>query len=49
MLWPPEDPCFPFALGERVAALFDDARLIEVEDSYCFVPVDRPDALAAVL
>jgi pimeloyl-ACP methyl ester carboxylesterase len=49
VLWPPEDPCFPIALGERVAALFDDARLIEVEDSYCFVPVDRPDALAAAL
>jgi pimeloyl-ACP methyl ester carboxylesterase len=49
ILWPPEDPCFPIALGERLAALFADARLIEVEDSYCFVPVDRPDALAAVL
>ena len=49
VLWPPEDPCFPISLGERVTALFDDARLIEVEDSYCFVPVDRPDALAAVL
>ena len=49
VLWPPEDPCFPFSLGERLTALFDDARLIEVEDSYCFVPVDRPDALAAVL
>jgi pimeloyl-ACP methyl ester carboxylesterase len=49
VLWPPEDPCFPFALGERVTKLFDDAELIEVEDSYCFVPVDRPDVLAAVL
>jgi pimeloyl-ACP methyl ester carboxylesterase len=49
VLWPPEDPCFPIALGERVAALFDRGRLVEVEDSYCFVPVDRPDALAAVL
>ncbi len=49
VLWPPEDPCFPIALGERLAALFDDARLIEVEDSYCFVPVDRPDVLASVL
>jgi pimeloyl-ACP methyl ester carboxylesterase len=49
VLWPPEDPCFPFALGERLAALFDHAELIEVEDSYCFVPVDRPDVLAAVL
>ena len=49
VLWPPEDPCFPFALGERLTALFDHAELIEVEDSYCFVPVDRPDVLASVL
>jgi pimeloyl-ACP methyl ester carboxylesterase len=49
VLWPPEDPCFPFSLGERVTKLFDRAELIEVEDSYCFVPVDRPDALASIL
>lgn len=49
ILWPPEDRCFPIALGYRLASLFDDARLVEVDDSFCFVPVDQPDVLAAFL
>jgi len=47
--WPPEDRCFPIELGYRLAALFPDARVVEVEDSYSFVPVDRPDVLAALI
>lgn len=47
--WPPEDRCFPIELGYRLAALFPNARLVEVEDSYSFVPVDRPDVLASLL
>lgn len=49
LVWPPEDRCFPIELGYRLAALFPDARVVEVEDSYSFVPVDRPDVLAGVL
>ena len=47
--WPPEDKCFPIALGRRLAAQFRDATFVEIDDSYSFVPVDRPDALAALI
>src|SRR3954453_8351254 len=47
--WPPEDRCFPISLGRRLAAQFLDARFVEIEDSYSFVPVDRPDALAPLI
>jgi pimeloyl-ACP methyl ester carboxylesterase len=47
--WPPEDRCFPISLGYRLAALFPNARVVEVEDSYCFVGVDQPDVLAALI
>src|SRR4051794_5678775 len=47
--WPPGDRCFPIALGRRLAAQFRDARFVEIEDSYSFVPLDQPAALAALL
>jgi pimeloyl-ACP methyl ester carboxylesterase len=47
--WPPEDRCFPVALGRRLAAQFKSARFIEIADSYSFVPIDRPDALAPLI
>lgn len=47
--WPPEDRCFPLSLGRRLAAQFRDATFVEVEDSYTFVPVDRPDVLAPLI
>lgn len=47
--WPPEDRCFPISLGRRLAAQFRSARFVEVEDSYSFVAVDRPDALASLI
>jgi pimeloyl-ACP methyl ester carboxylesterase len=47
--WPPEDRCFPLSLGRRLAAQFRDARFVEVEDSYSFVPCDRPDVLAPLI
>ena len=46
LAWPPEDRCFPIELGRRFAAQFSDARLVEVDDSYSFVAVDRPDVVA---
>ena len=49
MLWPPEDPLLPLRAGRAGRGPVRRRALIEVEDSYCFVPVDRPDALAAVL
>lgn len=47
--WPPGDRCFPPALGHRLAAQFRAARFVEVEDSFSFVPIDAPDALAALI
>ena len=47
--WPPEDRCFPISLGRRLAASFSNARLVGIEDSYSFVPLDQPAALAALL
>jgi pimeloyl-ACP methyl ester carboxylesterase len=47
--WPGDDRCFGVQLGRRLAAQFRDARFVEIEDSYSFVPIDRPDALAALI
>src|SRR4051812_18220795 len=47
--WPPEDKCFPLELGRRLAAQFKSASFVEIADSYSFVPVDRPDALAPLI
>jgi pimeloyl-ACP methyl ester carboxylesterase len=47
--WPSGDRCFPVELGRRLAAQFRTPRFVEVEDSYSFVSIDRPDALAALI
>lgn len=47
--WGADDRCFPVTLGRRLAAQFRGARFVEIPDSYAFVPVDRPDALAALI
>jgi pimeloyl-ACP methyl ester carboxylesterase len=47
--WPSRDRAFPVELGRRLAAQFRRARFVEVEDSYSFVAVDRPDALAPLI
>jgi pimeloyl-ACP methyl ester carboxylesterase len=47
--WPAADRCFKVGLGRRLAAQFRDARFVEITDSYSFVPIDRPDALAALI
>ncbi|MDA0166873.1 alpha/beta hydrolase [Solirubrobacter ginsenosidimutans] len=47
--WPSGDRAFKVELGRRLAAQFRDARFIEIEDSYSFVSIDRPDALAPLI
>ena len=47
--WGADDRCFPVELGRRLAAQFRDARFVEIPDSYAFVPIDRPDALAPLI
>lgn len=39
----------PRSHGPRLAALFPNAELIEVDDSYTVMPLDRPALLAAEL
>jgi pimeloyl-ACP methyl ester carboxylesterase len=47
--WPPGDPAFPFSLAQRLARVFPRAELVELDDSFAFVPVDRPDELARIV
>jgi len=49
LVWPPEDKLFPISLAHRLAAVLPDAEVVEVEDSYTFVPEDQPDVLASHL
>jgi pimeloyl-ACP methyl ester carboxylesterase len=49
LAWPPEDRCFKVELGRRLAAQFRDARFVEISDSYSFVAIDQPAALAALI
>ena len=46
LAWAGEDKLFPMPLARRFAEAFPDARLVEIEDSYTFVPEDQPGALA---
>jgi pimeloyl-ACP methyl ester carboxylesterase len=45
LVWAKEDKVFPVKLAHRLAGVLADATVVEVEDSYAFVPEDRPDAL----
>ncbi len=44
--WAPADRFFKIALGRRLAAVFPDARLVEVPDARTFVSLDQPGRLA---
>ncbi|MFL5823311.1 MAG: alpha/beta fold hydrolase [Solirubrobacteraceae bacterium] len=47
--WGTEDKFFPFSDAERLAALFDDARLEKVAGARTFVQLDAPEELAALM
>ena len=47
--WGTEDDFFPFEDAERLAALFDDARLERIERARAFVQMDAPGRLAALI
>lgn len=49
VLWAREDRLFPPAHALRLAALFEDARVAWIEDSYAFVAEDQPEATAAAI
>jgi pimeloyl-ACP methyl ester carboxylesterase len=47
--WAPEDPFFPLEHARRLAAIFPDARLVEVPDARAFVSLDQPARLAELI
>jgi pimeloyl-ACP methyl ester carboxylesterase len=49
LAWASEDRLFPMKQARRLEALFPDARLEEIADSYTFVPEDQPERLAALI
>lgn len=46
IVWAAEDRVMPPEHGRRLAALFPDSRLVEVEDAYTLIPLDQPARLA---
>ena len=48
VVWARDDKVFPLEHGRRLARLLS-ADLVEVEDSYSFIPQDRPDRLAQAI
>jgi pimeloyl-ACP methyl ester carboxylesterase len=49
LAWSREKAFFPVAHAERLAGDFPNARLEWIEDSYAFVPEDRPRRLAELI
>ena len=47
--WATEDKFFPVAHARRLGAIFPDARVVEVPDSYTFMSWDQPDRLAELI
>jgi pimeloyl-ACP methyl ester carboxylesterase len=49
VVWAAGDRVMPPEGGRRLAALFPDARLIEIPDSYTLIPLDQPGQLAEAI
>ncbi len=49
VVWDSEGRMMPTEHGPRLAEAFPNARLVEADDSYTLVPIDRPDLLVAEL
>lgn len=47
--WAKEDKLMPREHGPRLAEIFTNSHLVEIEDSYTLVPEDQPTTLAAEL
>jgi len=45
VLWASEDKVMPRSHGKRLADLLPQGRLVEVEDSYVLIQLDRPDTV----
>jgi pimeloyl-ACP methyl ester carboxylesterase len=46
LAWATEDKVFPLSLAHRLAERLPDATIVEIADSYTFVPEDQPVVLA---
>jgi pimeloyl-ACP methyl ester carboxylesterase len=49
VVWAAEDRMMPLEHGRRLARLLPDARLVEIEDSYTFLPEDQPEKLTRAI
>jgi pimeloyl-ACP methyl ester carboxylesterase len=49
VVWATEDRLMPRVHGPRLAALFPDATLVEVDDTFTLIPEDQPEQLIRVL
>lgn len=49
LAWATEDKVFPFASAERLEQAFPDATLWRIDDSYTFVPEDKPELLTKMI
>lgn len=49
LAWAGDDRLFPRSLAERLAKVLPDARLEVIDDSYTFIPEDRPAELADLI
>jgi pimeloyl-ACP methyl ester carboxylesterase len=49
IVWASEDRMMPVEHGRRLASIFPDARLVEIDDSYTLLPEDQPDRLTEAI
>jgi pimeloyl-ACP methyl ester carboxylesterase len=47
--WASEDKLFPVEYARRLATELPDATLVEIDDSYTFIPEDQPERLAEAI
>jgi pimeloyl-ACP methyl ester carboxylesterase len=49
VVWARDDRVMPLEHGRRLAELFPDGRLVEIDDSYTLIPLDQPARFAQVI
>lgn len=49
LAWATEDKLFPLSLAHRLQQVLPNSRLIEIADSYTFIPEDNPEALIPLI
>jgi pimeloyl-ACP methyl ester carboxylesterase len=49
LAWAKEDHFFPLEHAHRLATILPDARVVEIDDTWAFVPEDQPERLATLI